>query len=195
MSGNSIQACPSLRSRTFGAGIAKRFCRSEDGSAAIEFGVVALPFLAMLFAIIQTALIFFGNQILETANGDAARLIMTGQAQTQSFDAASYKTNLCARIKGLMDCAGVSIDVKSYPTFAAASASGFNPPLDAEGKLAKDTLGFNPGGAGDIVVVRAMYEFPIFIPQLGQIDLNLGNMPGNKRLLVATAAFRNEPFK
>jgi Flp pilus assembly protein TadG len=171
------------------AGVIRRFRRNDDGSAAIEFGVVALPFFAVLFAIIETALVFFGNQILETANADAARLIMTGQAQAQSFDATKFKANVCGRIKGLMDCAGVIIDVKAYKSFATASVGR---PTDAQGKLAKDTFGFDPGTAGDIVVVRAMYEFPIYVSMLG---LNLADMSGGKRLLLATAAFRNEPFK
>jgi len=170
--------------------MASRFFHNEDGGAAIEFGVVALPFFAMLFAIIQTALVFFGGQILETANADAARLIRTGQAQNQSFDAATYKNNVCSRIKGLMNCAGVSIDVKSYQNF---SSPNFATPLDADGNLATNTFGFNPGAPGDIVVVRAMYEFPLYVSMWG--GLKMANMAGNKRLLIATAAFRNEPFK
>ena len=41
------------------------------------------------------------------------------------------------------------------------------------------------------MVVRAYYEWPTFVTGLGN---NLGNMPDGNRLLVATAAFRNEPF-
>lgn len=189
MSGNSIQTDRLLPSHGCRVGIWNRFCRNEDGTTAIEFGFVALPFLGMLFAIIQTALIFFGNQILETANGDAARLIMTGQAQTQAFNAATYKTNLCNRVKGLMSCSGISIDVQSYQTFSAAN---FSRPVDAQGNLATGGFGFNPGSAGDIVVVRAIYEYPMFLSMFG---LDLSDMGGNKRLLIATAAFRNEPFQ
>jgi Flp pilus assembly protein TadG len=178
-----------LRSRRLQLKVVKRFYRQEDGSAAIEFGVVALPFFGMLFAIIETALVFFANQILETANGDAARLIMTGQAQNASFDLNTYKTDLCNRIKGLMSCAGISIDVKSYGQFSNAD---FSRPVNAQGELQKAGFSFNPGTAGDIVVVRAFYEFPIFTSMLG---LNLADMKGGKRLLISTATFRNEPFK
>ena len=51
--------------------------------------------------------------------------------------------------------------------------------------------GYNPGGPGDIVVVRLSYEFPIAIKLWNP---NLANMAGNNRLIIATAAFRNEPY-
>ena len=61
---------------------AQRFVRHQRGSAAIEFGFVAIPFLALTFAIIETALVFFAGQTLEAAAASASRLIMTGQAQS-----------------------------------------------------------------------------------------------------------------
>ena len=53
---------------------------------------VALPFLALTFAILETALVFFAGQTLEAAAAESGRLIMTGQAQTQHFDKAAFKT-------------------------------------------------------------------------------------------------------
>src|SRR6185503_13859041 len=43
------------------------FARRQDGAAAVEFGFVALPFFALLFAILETALVFFAGQSLEAA--------------------------------------------------------------------------------------------------------------------------------
>jgi Flp pilus assembly protein TadG len=57
-----------------------RFGRSQDGSAAVEFALVATPFFALLFAIIETALVFFADQALDTAVQSTARLLRTGQA-------------------------------------------------------------------------------------------------------------------
>jgi len=36
----------------------RRFVRQQDGSAAVEFGFIALPFLGLTFAILETALVF-----------------------------------------------------------------------------------------------------------------------------------------
>src|SRR2546423_8157823 len=96
----------------------RRFARGEDGAAAVEFAIVAAPFLALMFAIMETALVFFASQTLETAVADSARLIMTGQAQNASMTQAAFKTAVCAKINGLFDCAsGLQIDVKTYSSF------------------------------------------------------------------------------
>jgi len=49
----------------------RRLVRRQDGAAMVEFGLVATPFLALLFAILETALIFFAGQALETAVAEA----------------------------------------------------------------------------------------------------------------------------
>jgi len=175
------------RARKMNARMVRRFVRREDGAAAVEFAMVAAPFLALMFAIMETALVFFASQTLETAVADSARLIMTGQAQSQSFSQAQFKTAVCAKIGGLFDCAGgLQIDVKTYSSFGSVDNSA---PLDANGNL-KTNFGYQPGGPGDIVVVRLMYQWPVYASLLG---FNLGDMAGNKRLIMATAAFRNEP--
>ena len=52
--------------------VARRFARQQDGAAAVEFALVAVPFLALMFAILETALVFFAGQTLEAAVTDAA---------------------------------------------------------------------------------------------------------------------------
>src|SRR5262245_36758872 len=86
------------------AGALRRLVRQQDGAVAVEFGLVAAPFLALVFAIMETAIIFFAGQALETAVADSSRLIMTGQAQSAGFNAAAFKNAVCAKIYGLFDC-------------------------------------------------------------------------------------------
>jgi Flp pilus assembly protein TadG len=169
----------------------RRFVRQEDGAAAVEFAMVAAPFLALVFAIIETAIVFFAGQTLETAVADASRLILTGQAQQQNFDQAAFKQAVCARIFGLFDCEnGILVDVQKYNSFGGSNTSK---PLDSQGNL-QPGFGNNyqPGGPGDIVVVRAVYEWPVYVQLLG---FNLADMKNGKRLVMATAAFRNEPYQ
>ena len=65
--------------------ILRRFRRSRRGSVAVEFALVAPVFFALLFAIIETAIMFFASQALETITANSARYIMTGQAQNGEF--------------------------------------------------------------------------------------------------------------
>lgn len=162
----------------------RRLVRKQDGSAAIEFGVVAAPFILLIFAIMETAFVFFAGQTLETAVADTGRLIMTGQAQNQGFDEVAFKNEVCAKVMGLFPCgSGLKVDVKKYTSFSSISLA---PPLDGGGNLQNNQT-YQPGGPGDIVVVRLYYQWPIYVALLQ-------NMAGNSRLLVATSAFRNEPY-
>lgn len=168
----------------------RRLLRQEDGAAAVEFALVAAPFLALMFAIVETAIVFFAGQALETAANDSARLIMTGQAQTSGMDQAKFKQAVCGKIYGLFSCeAGLHVDVKSYSSFAKIDTSK---PIDKDGNLDSGGFGYQPGGPGEIVVVRLMYQWPVYVSLLG---LNLSDMSGGSRLLVSTIAFRNEPYQ
>jgi len=44
------------------AAVLRRFGRRQDGTAAIEFAMVAAPFLGMIFAIMETAMVFFAGR-------------------------------------------------------------------------------------------------------------------------------------
>jgi Flp pilus assembly protein TadG len=177
---------PSTASKT---NILCRFRRNRRGSAAVEFALVAPIFFAVLFAIIELALVFFASQILETVTQDTARLIMTGQAQTASLTPQQFKDAVCARLVTMFDCQGSAyIDVRSYSGFDSVNIA---PPIDPTTKTFVNNMKYCPGKDGDVVVVRLFYPWPIFITGLG---FNLTNMAGNKRLLTATAAFQNEPF-
>ena len=166
----------------------RRFRRNQKGATTIEFAMVVTPFMALMFAIIETAIVFFAGQTLETAVGDSARLIITGQAQQQGFDQNKFKQAVCSRVYALFDCTnGMIVDVRKYTSFAAAQTGK---PIDANGNLIND-FAYQPGCPGDIVVVRIMYQWPVYVSFVG---LNLADMANGKRLLIATSAFRNEPY-
>jgi Flp pilus assembly protein TadG len=174
--------------RWFGFKTARRLLRQEEGATAVEFGIVAAPFLALVFAIMETGIIFFAGQTLETAAADSSRLIMTGQAQSKNLTGATFKTEVCNRIYALFDCnTGMKVDVRTFTSFATATASR---PVDAQGNFV-DNFTYSPGAPGDIVVVRLMYQWPVYVSLLG---FNLADISGGKRLLMATSVFRNEPF-
>lgn len=183
-----FQATRRPRSRL--AGEARRLGRDKKGVTIVEFAIVIFPFLALLFAIVEIALVFFAGQVLETATADAARRIMTGEVQNTKMSQADFKIDLCSRLHAMFNCpTGVKIDVKKAASFAAADLTA---PLDGDGNLDTSGFGWQPGTQGEIVVVRVTYEWPIFVRDFG---FNLATLPSGKRLLMATAAFRNEPYK
>jgi Flp pilus assembly protein TadG len=171
-----------------GMALLRRFIRHRKATTSIEFGLLAAPFLALSFATLQTAIIFFAGQSLETAAATSSRLIMTGQAQTQGWSASDFKTQVCNTITGIFNCQnGVYVDVETYSTFAEANLSS---PV-TNGNFSTSAMGYNTGGPGDIVVVRLYYQYPVFVKLLG---FNLSNLNGGYDLLAATAIFKNEPY-
>lgn len=168
----------------------RRFARAQDGASAVEFSLIALPFIATMFAIIQTALVFFAGQALETAGGNASRLIFTGQAQGSSYSAADFKSAVCAQVTSLFDCTNkLYVDVQKYTSFSSVNTA---PPVSG-GNFDASGLGYNPGSNGDIVMVRLYYQWPIYVRILG-LQALVNVTATNSNLLVATAVFRNEPF-
>jgi len=171
--------------------LTRRFMRRQDGSAAVEFSIVALPFLALIFAIMETALVFFAGQTLETAVADASRLIMTGQAQNQGWSQDDFKTAVCAQLNGgLFDCANkVLVDVRTYDSFSSVTNDTTTPTTNNQ--LDPTKASYSPGIPGSLEVVRLYYQWPIYVSLLGY---DLSNMGSGNRMLLATAVFCNEPF-
>jgi len=166
----------------------RRFIWEREAATMVEFGLLAAPFIATLFAILQTGFVFFAGQTLETAAATSARLIYTGQAQLNGWSAAQFQAQVCNQIHAIFNCSsGVYVDVETYPTFSAVN-TGL--PI-SNGTFNSSSLGYNPGGPGSIVMLRLYYQYPVYVSLLG---FSLSNLTGGYNLLAATAVFRNEPY-
>jgi Flp pilus assembly protein TadG len=165
-----------------------RFWRNESGRAAVDFALVMLPFLAVLMAIIESAIVLLAGQVLQTATTNAARQILTGQAQNAGWSAGQFKTFVCGGLTVMFNCGSLNIDVRAFSSFSSVNLPS---PTNANGSLTNSYV-FQPGNPGDVVVVRLIYQWPIYASGLG-IGL-VSNSANNTNTLVATAAFRNEPY-
>jgi Flp pilus assembly protein TadG len=178
------------RRNRFGA-----FIRDSKGATVVEFALIATPFLAIIAALIQTFLLFFAQSVLENAVRQSARQILTGQVQTQdaSLSAAAaqtaFKNTVCSNANVLFNCTGLMVDVQVANNWSSANTGMPTLTYNANGSVG-NTWQFNPGNAGDIVVVRVMYLWPVFF---GPIAFNMANQANGSRLIMASAAFQNEP--
>ena len=171
------------------------FRRDQDGMAAVEFGLGAVPFFSLLFAILETALVFWSTQVLETAVANASRTIYTGQFQSTNNENASdirdkFKAEVCKHVKALFPCdsPAVRVDVRRF-------TPGTPPPevIDKDTKkINESAFGYQATTASDIVLVRVAVEYPVFVSMLNSNQSNLAN---GKRLIMGSATFRNEPFR
>jgi Flp pilus assembly protein TadG len=164
-----------------------RFWPNESGGAAVDFALVMLPFLAVLMAIIESAIVLLAGQVLQTATTSASRQILTGQMQTAGWSATQFQNYVCGGLTVMFNCSTLFIDVRSFANFSAVSLPSVT---NANGTLTGN-YSFSPGNPGDVVVVRLIYQWPIYASGLG---IGLVNSANNSNTLVATAAFRNEPY-
>jgi Flp pilus assembly protein TadG len=187
LSGPARQATKQSVSRK--DGVIRPFLGDHSGASALEFALVAFPFILLLLAVLEVGIVYFANFELDNAVSQGARLIRTGQAQAGSFDAGAFKTQVCNHLNAPISCANLMLDVRHFTNFSGIDLTN---PLDANGNL-KTSFTYDPGVGGDVVVVRAFYEWSITakFPQA----IGLSNMGNGDRLLVSTAAFRNEPFQ
>lgn len=180
-------------------GMLRRFRADHDGATAVEFGLVAMPFFALLFAVLEGALIFLASQMLETAVSDASRQIYTGQFQAANAATAAadlpakFRTEVCKSIAAMLDCTKMKVDVKTYTQ--EAFPNGVPNPIqtNSNGTRQLDPAfgAYQSAGRNQIVLVRVAVEYPVFVSLL---DANKSNLNATTRLLMASAAFRTEPF-
>ena len=178
------------RRNRFGA-----FIRDSKGATVVEFALIATPFLALIAALIQTFLLFFAQSLLENAVRQSSRQILTGQVQTadasltQAQAVAAFHQTVCNASAILFTCTGLMVDVQVANQWSSANTAMPTLTYDASGNVTNNWQ-FNPGNAGDIVVVRVMYLWPVFF---GPIAFNMSNQANGSRLIMASAAFQNEP--
>jgi Flp pilus assembly protein TadG len=165
----------------------ERFLLCRRGSPAVEFALVAAPFVALLVAIMQVGLIYFAQEALESAVEQTARLVLTGQSA--SMTQSQFATALCNNSPGLFTCANFMIDLQPATSFANANVTQPTLTFNGSGQVS-NTWQYNTGTPGDIMVMRVMYEWPVF---LGPLGFNLSNEPNSMLLMMATSVFRNEP--
>lgn len=170
--------------------------RDESGHAAVEFGLVALPFFLLMFGLGELGLIGFAQTSLDHAATEVSRRIRTGQAQSTGQSYQDIKDMLCDEMSnfGTLDCdTSLFLDVDTFDSYV--NVSNNNPIENSE--LNTDDFGYSPGAASSIVVVRAFYRWRVLTPVFQGVFANLNDpISGHRtdRLLATTLMFRNEPY-
>ncbi len=173
--------------------------KDETGATAVEFGIVAMPFMLLLLGIMWVSLFYFANFTLENAVWQAARAIRTGQVQQSqgAFSGAvtnndrkqAFKQALCAKAPTFFDCSSKAVViVQSNANFGSIT----EPNCTSNGNLIdQGAAAFDTGGASSVVLVTVCYpwdlasKLPFF---------TFGNLNDGSFLMQASVAFRTEPY-
>lgn len=157
--------------------------RSEDGAIAVEFALIAPILFVALFSIIEIGMLGMMSSGLDNAVFETARMIRTGRADGPT-SAATFEAQVCDHLGGnSTDCrARLTISVQRFTRFTDANAATAAPPNGS----------FNKGAAGDIVIVKADYNWPLMTPFIATAYERTGPM---EVTLASRVAFKNEPFQ
>jgi Flp pilus assembly protein TadG len=168
----------------------ERAVRDQKAATALEFALIAVPLVGLILFTLQLTIVSFFDQTLQTAAEKSARQLMTGSAQLSNLSQSGFKNVVCANATQF-SCSGLMVDVQSTSSFSQVSTTSLTPTYDASGNVT-NSWSYNPGAAGDIVIMRVMYDWPIVG---GPFGYGLANQPNGTFLMVATAVFKNEPYQ
>ncbi len=131
---------------------------------------------------------FFANQTLEATAADSARLIMTGQAQNGGYSQADFKKR---RVRTRLWFVRLRQRHERRREVLLVASTRSIIRRGHQCVFDNSRMSYSLCGPGAIQVVTLYYQWPIYVSMFSN---NLSNLNGNKRLLIATAVFRNEPY-
>lgn len=187
----------------------RRFARSRDGAAAIEFAILSIPYFLIIFAILETFIAFIGEQVLSNAVEVMSRKLRTGEITYQHNNTTTdrnqlaFRKDFCDEIAVVIQCSTDEIanpkrlylDVRRFSSFADVPTYI---PLVSSGQFSDlDTaeFGYSPGGPKDINMLRAYYRWQIMTDLVRSYISTIRPASGSwDFLIVATATFQNEDY-
>lgn len=176
--------------------LVRRFCANTDGATAIEFAVLAAPFLALIFIIIETCISFGGQQLLANAADDVARQMRTGQLRQVDIADGKLKQKICDRISVLAsgNCQdNLWVDLQTKNTFAEIAAIKIQ--YTSDGDFKTDGFKAELGPAMSKNVLRVFYKWPLLTDYVTDIiRIRLSNAKPRHGLHFAEVVWQNEPF-
>ena len=122
----NIAAGEAAQGNKRGRGLLRRLFRDKAGTSAIEFALLALPFMVVVFASLETFVAFTAEQLFVNATDNLARKVRTGEITAANTTKEQFRKMFCDEISVLMTCSAneakiptkLYIDVRSFATFA-----------------------------------------------------------------------------
>ena len=186
----------------------KRIRKSESGSTALEFGVLAIPFFMIIVATVETLVAFAGEQILVNAVDKMSRQLRTGEitfnmGRATDLTEAEFRDLFCNEINIVLSCSNtissdqkLFIDLKNVVNYSDIDVG--IPKVSSADYAELDTSGFEyaPGGSGSINVLRVYYKWDVTVDLIRPYITNIrpGAEGSEYYLMVSTTAFRNEGY-
>ena len=188
----------------------ERFRKNRDGAAALEFALLAIPFLMLVFATFETFLAFAGEQLMNNAVDTMARKIRTGEitfglGKSTDMTESEFRAAFCAEISVLRMCSSTEaatpsklyLDIRQFSTFADMPKDVPRVSSAEYSDLDTSEFAFSPGGPDTKNMVRAYYRWQVMTDLIRPYITNIrpaGTVLPTDFLIVSTSAFQNEEY-
>lgn len=175
--------------------------KSENGSAMVEFALIAPAFLAIVCGIFEFSGILFAQTILEGGIREASRFGIIGSSANAEAGREAILKIVKKNSFGIIDVDDVRIETLAYSSFGVigqpepfedTNGNGIIEPdefedVNGNGKLDDDQGAVGLGAGNQVVLYRLAYNWDVMIPMFQPFL-------GDQVALEATVAVRNEPF-
>lgn len=187
-----------------------RLSRDREGAAALEFAILAVPFMMLIFATFETFFAFAGEQLMANAVETMARKVRTGeitfgQGKPTDVTEAEFRQLFCDEVSIISMCSQTEattpeklyLDVRQFASFADMPREVPTVTTADYSDLDTSDFAFSPGGAKSKNILRAYYRWQIMTDLMRPYITNI--RPASKPiptdfLIVQTAAFENEDY-
>lgn len=152
--------------------------------------MLAIPFLLLVFAVLETSISFTAEQVMNNAVDKLSRQIRTGQIKPATTSQAQFRTLLCNEIRTMIPsgCPEMEFDLQQYSDFNKVPHAIT---WKSAGVVDTSNFKYNPGGSGTINQLRVIYKWPVLTDLMKS---HIAGLADDKMLLYASATWQNEPF-
>lgn len=164
--------------------------KDTKGTTAIEFSLLAIPFVFTVVSIIELSLYFATSSVIDGALGEVSRQVRTGQLQqlaTLQEMEDQFNQVVCNHGDVLTVCDKIEFEVMRLDAFTTDIAAS----VDENGALADPAFDLDEVSAGCVTLVRLSYLYQFLTPLYGTL---WSNYPDNQRLMLATTVLKTEPY-
>lgn len=164
----------------------RRFGADASGASAVEFAMVAGPFLLIVIAVLELALDYLYFSQLDYAVHKASERFRTGAVTAENMSVGKFKSDVLCPQLSQFDCDKIVINLVP----ASAGAWWSVPNSWHPETVSPATARWCPAGAGELSLVQVAYPVPfanlIWAGQRSKVN--------GVRYYLSSNAFRNDVF-
>jgi hypothetical protein len=171
--------------------------RDDEGVAAIEFAIVALPFFLFVFGIIGFGLYFLASTSLEYGAEAAARKVRTGEADKGDMTVGEFKELVCDAAGSYINCSKLAVLVQHGAAWSNVAPQACT---DSQGAMVGSTgqsgepISKYAGGASEVVLVTLCYRWEL-ADSFKFLKFGSGSGGTGPTIIQASTAFKTEPWE